>query len=157
MTSGALEGDPHPFFVSTDLVQSARSKLSQGDYNSAIIDAATGIEAYVHAFAKLDMESRKVPQDKISGRLRSSFRNVVEKHFANRLGLSFDPDQPSNSVDVWYSSAYKLRNKVVHEGRTATRSEARKAVNETLDFLDLTAQCVKNNLGEFSEIWKYLR
>ena len=52
LTSQALDGAPHPFYTAMDLIQSSYARLSEGDYGSAVIDAATGIEAYVHAFAR---------------------------------------------------------------------------------------------------------
>lgn len=156
LTSGALAGHPHPFYTSIDLIQSASARLAEGDYGSSVIDAATGIEAYVHAFVRLDSEHQGVPPEKIKSKLETGFFNLIKDHFAYRLESGFDPDSPSNALDQWYSSAYKLRNKIVHEGYIAKRSEAEEAVKEASLFLTATYDSVMAKSDRFPEIAKLM-
>ena len=98
------------------------------------------------------MEHRKVKPEKVESRLQAGFRNLLEVRFARPLGSKFDPGAPSNAFDQWYSSAYKLRNKVVHEGYVVNRTEAIGAVEEASLFLTATYDGVMVDPKRFPEI-----
>jgi hypothetical protein len=48
----------------------------------------------------------------------------VTKHLADLIGQNIDVDDGSNPWGAWWGTAYKMRNRAVHEGQRISMNEA---------------------------------
>lgn len=153
LASPALRNNPHPFFSASDLLRNSVSREREGNNTGAIIDSVTGIEMFVSTIIRLDKNDKGLSEEEISNILKAGFKNLLKDHLARPLKVSFNPHYPENALELWFTYAYGIRNEVVHEGKQATRHEARRVCAQS----DSLAVFIKDTMDKNPQRWTHVR
>jgi hypothetical protein len=124
----------HPMKAAGDFILGATASLRRGRYGHAVIEACTAAELLVSSTVRLAGPLRGYPQEKLNNVLAGAFASRAKDHFAPIAGYSRDPETSGDALGTWWTTAYKLRNRVAHQGHTPSENEAFDAVEATEAF-----------------------
>lgn len=112
-----------------ELLFQLKENLLSGDYRSCVLHAATIFETVLSKKLNDYFEQHSVPNELrecVTKRMNgySSYNDFVKKGIIDKCECAMVEETP------------KLRNKVIHEGRSVTKEEAEKAFKAACTFLD---------------------
>jgi tetratricopeptide (TPR) repeat protein len=136
-----------PFFPALEFFYAARRSFDMGLYRQAVMDTGTAIELLVErVLFGIELEKGS-SQERMDNLLeKTGFQNLVRDHLAKRLGVTLDkPYSGPDPLSNWLRVAYKLRNRVAHDGYTPTVLEAMQAVELTDELIHFVAMVAEQN------------
>lgn len=120
----------NPFTFSTELYLSAIRSLHIGDLRKSVIDSQTAVETFLTALYRYLVLKEGYSQEEVDKKVNDiAFKNLVIHQFHKRLGGDFDIRDEGTPISDWWSNTYLLRNKIVHEGKLPSHSEAIKSID----------------------------
>jgi hypothetical protein len=132
----ALQHGPgHPFFPYAEAMVSARHALLHGRNAQAVLEAGTAIEILASAVIREVATRRGLDQERVQAIREQGLRNRLDPHLGTLVGISIDLNRSNDAVGRWYNGAYRLRNRIVHEGYRPSVNEASDALREARDFV----------------------
>ncbi len=154
-----LKGEPH--FLFYELMQQAIGSFNESRFRMTAMLTGTAVEVLLTTLIRLAGIARGETPERIESILNSPLRNQVEHHVQRLIGCDVDLDDPVNSFGRWWTGGYRLRNRVLHDGVTPSREEARCALDDALDLVvhlktGLLSDAVTRDLGEATQ-WGPLR
>lgn len=113
----------HPYIEVCDkFLSKAMHHLFTEEFVFAIVELQTSFEAYCRLCLHLILEANSADDTAIQRAKNMPLRNLIEHHLGKALNenLSFD----TNTVMLkWRNSLYKLRNEIVHDGKSYISGE----------------------------------
>ena len=121
-----------PLPVVDVLVLNARRSLLLENYRLAVIEAETAFEVGVDSVLSSYYSAKSLPRVKVDKLLDCGLANLLEHHMRKALGRNFTG---TAEHDRWYEDLYKVRNAVVHDGKSVQSNEAQRALEAAEDAL----------------------
>jgi hypothetical protein len=119
----------HPFWLLGEALVETRRALGRGRAAHAVIEAETAFEVLVGALVRELVALDRLPTSRVEGIRNAGLKNVLVDHLPQLSGLHVDLEDRDNVFGAWWTNAYLLRNRVVHEGYRPTLPEAWEAAN----------------------------
>lgn len=139
-TYGLLDSE-NPFFLSEELMFSARRSLRTGGYREAVFYAQSSVETMLTVLLEQLLRLEGKSDVEITNlRERTPFLSLVKRELPMRLGGRWDYTDPATVIGKWYADTYELRNRVVHGGFRPTYPEAGAAVTSAREFRVFVAE-----------------
>jgi len=145
-----------PFFQFIELYQAAEHHLGSGRHDQSVIAACTSTEVLVNTLFRVLWVCLGREPAQLEGVLSAPFKNQLTDLLPKYVvSAPVELDDTGTPPGRWYAECYKLRNRIVHEGRKASAGEAYDAKVATGDFarwigqellVDRRAEWIKNFL-----------
>ncbi len=155
MVTGANHGiEPYLDFFA--LVEDAWAYSLLGESTRCVITLGTAVEVLISTTIREGGARLDWTAEEISKGSTAWLQKQVTACLAKLLGKEIDIRDPSTAWGEWWSSAYRMRNGAVHEGRQITQTEAVAAKRATAEVLrELKGDLAKQNaLSELSKALK---
>lgn len=142
----------NPFVESISYMRESQEQIKKGMYQYGIIGLQTSIEMFMYVLLKqiLHIKENKSPE-KISSVLQSGYKNIInahlKKHFKdeNFIFELSGVENKKNILNGYQSGLYKLRNKIVHEGKRCTEAEALEAEENTYEMMKKVIKAINSS------------
>ncbi|MGB0872998.1 MAG: hypothetical protein ACPGYP_07665 [Solirubrobacterales bacterium] len=117
------------------MLHDAHSEIVAGRNDQGIVLAVTAIEMAVAAILRVGGPMAGWQESQTKKALNAEFRQRIEHHLSSLFQVKIDLD--SRAVwAAWWQTAYKSRNRIVHEGADLSHSEAIEGWEATQDLID---------------------
>lgn len=136
-----------PFRPVVLLVHRARRDLLAGDYDQGVIALTTAVELLAETTVAGVLRARG-DEEGVSGVLQSGLTNLLRDHLApllSQLGANREV------VIKWIEDCYVLRKRVAHEGIKPDGTEAKRALNATIDLASHLSTALRSS-STFAQI-----
>lgn len=156
MLSGASHGvEPYMEFFS--LIEDAWAYSLLGESTRCIVLIGTAVEVLVSTTLREGGARLGWSADEISKASAAWLQRQVTSHLAKMLDKTINIEDASTSWGAWWSSAYRLRNEAVHDGRQISNTDAVTAKSTTAQLVrelraDLSKQKVLADLSSALKI-----
>ena len=115
-----------PYLEAFNMLRDAWAHGLNGEPNRCVIALGTGVEGLVattirEAGHRMEWKERRI-EEALSPWI--GLKKRVTKHLADLIGQNIDVDDGSNPWGAWWGTAYKMRNRAVHEGQRISMNEA---------------------------------
>lgn len=125
-----IEKGINPFVLSEELALSARRELIGGSFREAVIFAQSSVETFLSILISKTMELEGATAGAIEDMLQDvGFATRLKREYHTRFGGEWNTTRLDTAVGRWFSTAYQLRNRVVHAGYSPTYAEASEALS----------------------------
>lgn len=155
MLSGASHGiEPYMEFFA--LIEDAWAYSLLGESTRCVISIGTAVEVLVSTTIREGGARLGWSAEDISKASAAWLQKQVTTHLARLLGKAINVEDSSTSWGAWWSSAYQLRNKAIHDGRQLGGGDAVAAKKATAQLMrELQADLAKQEaLADLSSALK---
>ena len=160
MAQGMLSGAGHgvePYMEFFALVEDAWAYSLLGESTRCVITLGTAVEVLVSTTIREAARRLGWPADKAATASAAWLKDRVTVHLAEILGREISiEDHPASTWGAWWSTAYRMRNEAVHEGRQLGGDDALAAKMATAQLMrELRADLAKQDaLADLSSALK---
>lgn len=124
-TARRLLADGEQLPVSQVLLLNARREILLENYRLAVVEAETAFEALVDQAVSQYYRSKGAHSEEIRRKLEAGLKNLIRDHLPKVCGGKFEGTE---THAAWQRELYDLRNEVVHNGASANREQAERAI-----------------------------
>ena len=154
--ANVIQQEWNPIILSEEISLNARRYLAEGLYRESVVYAQISVETFLAALITELLKAEGLSSSEIEDfRAEKTFIRLVRSEFHSRLGGKWDLDDMASTVGVWKTTAYDLRNRVVHAGYFPSFHESSEAIDSCQKLRLYVASLVKGKKVTYPDLWRY--
>jgi|GEM_PF-1615031 putative uncharacterized protein SCO4630 len=147
----------NPFIHAETYALKAFRKFKEGFYDDAIISIQTNIEIIIKIVYKEVLIALDFTATDIEKKLENeSLISIVKRQLPRYIGGTWDLTKEGTEVNSWYTTTYKMRNKIVHGGYYPSFNETKDAIDKAVEFRKFIFDRIKANKTKYSILDDYI-
>lgn len=152
-----IESEYNPFITAAELRHAATRELRDGFFRDAVIHAQSAVESMLGSLYVAIREIEGITAIAAEQeRENLPFMRMVKREFASRLGGQWDVDDVSTPIGRWRSTAYQLRNKVIHAAYHPTYAETLDAIESVRGFINFITDRMASQTGAYESLKRFV-
>lgn len=147
----------NPFIHAETYALKAFRKFKEGFYDDAIISIQTNIEIIIKIVYKEVLIALDFTATDIEKKLENeSLISIVKRQLPKYIGGTWDLTKEDTEVNSWYTTTYKMRNKIVHGGYYPSFNETKDAIDKAVEFRKFIFDRIKANKTKYPILDDYI-
>ncbi|WP_368502770.1 hypothetical protein AB3N04_00070 (plasmid) [Alkalihalophilus sp. As8PL] len=148
-----IERNDNPFVFVEEMKLESIRKRNYGEYREAILFESICSETFFINLYKVLQSEKGVPSHKIEKNLKypsyTGIKTLFNSYLPPLLEGNWDYKNVSTEIGAWHEKAYKMRNKVVHNGYFPTYTEVNESIEANTDLRSYVLSLIKDKKIEY--------
>ncbi|MCM3311963.1 hypothetical protein M3626_05935 [Psychrobacillus sp. MER TA 17] len=148
-----IEKKENPFILVEDLKLELLRKMQFGEYRESVLYEAMCTETFFVSIYKQLQQEKGIPSAIINTALSypkyRGIKTFFKEYMPPLLGGVWDFHDTSTEIGMWHENAYKLRNRVFHDGYLPSYTDIDKMIKSNTDFRKWVLDLLKTKKSEY--------